>query len=145
MKVVDRTAVVRGSAVGLAIFVAMSGLRVLVDRNVSDFDQSGWAPLFALALFGGYGVAGFVAGRIAQEAPWSNGILAAIGAFAAWIPIRVIIWLVRDNGIGLLTGTDPVFTPARILGQVAFAALFGMLGAVLAARRAVPVDDRSDV
>jgi len=31
---------------------------------------------------------------------------------------------------------DPVFTPARILGQIVFAAAFGAIGGWLASRRA---------
>jgi hypothetical protein len=150
MNVIDRHAVMRGAAVGLLLFVPISALRVLVDHNVNDFDHSSWAPLFALAIFAVYGISGFVAARIALDAPYSNGIVAAIGAFVLWIPIRILIWAVRDSDQHLFTGTTPVFTAGRILGQVVFAAALGAIGGVIASRRhrsnaAATVDEASDV
>ena len=144
MNVIDRPAVTRGAAIGLLLFVPISALRVVVDRNVTDFDTSGWAPLFAVAIFAVYVVAGFVAARIATEAPYSNGIVAAIGAFVLWVPIRIVIWAVRDTDQGLFTGTAPVFTPARILGQLVFAAALGAIGGVLASRRSRVIHDATD-
>ena len=135
MNVIDRHAITRGAVLGLLLFVPISALRVLVDRNVSDFDHSDWAPLFAIAIFAVYGIAGFIAARIAVDAPYSNGIVGAIGAFVLWIPIRILIWAVRDSAQGLFSGGGPVFTPARILGQVVFAAALGAIGGVIASRR----------
>ncbi len=135
MKVIDPHAVARGAAIGLLLFVPISALRVLIDRSVEDFDHSGWAPLFALAIFAVYAIAGFVAARIATDAPYSNGIVAAIGALALWLPIRTVIWAIRDSSQSLFGGTDPVFTPGRILGQVVFAAALGAIGGVVASRR----------
>ena len=142
MNVIDRHAVARGAAIGLFLFVPISALRVLIDRNVENFDDSGWAPLFALAIFAVYVITGFVAARIATEAPYSNGIVAAIGALVLWLPIRTLIWAIRDSGQQLFGGTDPVFTPGRILGQVVFAAALGAIGGVVAARRSTsaPID-----
>src|SRR5262245_26130510 len=95
--VIDRHAVLRGALIGLLLFVPLSAVRVVIDQNVSDFDGSAWAPVFAVALFVVYVIAGMIAGRAAPEAPFSNGILAAVGAFLLWLPIRVLIWAVRDN------------------------------------------------
>ena len=134
--VIDPHAVARGAAIGLLLFVPLSAIRVVIDQNVSDFDHSGWAPAFAVALFAVYVVAGVVAGRAALDAPYSNGIVAAVGAFVLWIPIRILIWAIRDTGQALFGGADPVFTPARILGQIVFAAAFGIIGGWLASRRA---------
>jgi len=134
--VLDWHAIARGAAFGLLLFVPLSAIRVAIDQNVADFDHSGWAPVFAIALFVVYVVAGMVAARAAVDAPLSNGILAAVGAFLLWIPIRILIWAIRDASQGLFSGTDPVFTPARILGQVVFAAAFGAFGGWLVSRRA---------
>ncbi len=135
MNVIDRHAVMRGAAIGLLLFVPISALRVLVDHNVSDFDHSGWAPLFAIAIFAVYGISGFLAARLAVDAPYSNGIVAAIGAFVLWVPIRILIWAVRDSDQQLFSGANPVFTPGRILGQIVFAAALGAIGGVIASRR----------
>ena len=136
MSLLDRHAVSRGAAIGLLLIVVISALRVVVDRNVNDFDHSNWAPLFAVAVFLVYVTAGFVAARIAGDAPLSNGIVAAIGGFVLWLPVRIAIWALRESSEGLFSGRDPVFSPARILGQIVFAALFGAIGGLLAARRA---------
>lgn len=144
MRVLDRHAIMRGAVVGLILFVPLSAIRVVLDRNVTDFDNSGWAPLFAFALFIAYGAAGFAAARLVSEAPYSNAMVGAVGAFVLWIPIRIAIWALRDSGLGLVTGTDAVFTPARVLGQLVFAALFGAIGAVLAARRSTRVSPSTD-
>jgi hypothetical protein len=134
--VLDGHAIAHGAAIGLLLFVPLSAVRVLIDQNVATFDHSGWAPVFAVALFVVYVVAGLVAARAAPDAPLSNAIVAAVGAFLLWIPIRMLIWAIRDASQGLFSGTDPVFTPARILGQIVFAAAFGAVGGWLAARRA---------
>lgn len=134
--VIDWQAIARGAAFGLLLFVPLTALRVLVDQNVSDFDHSSWAPVFAIALFVVYVIAGFVAARSAPDAPLSNGIVAAVGAFLLWIPIRILIWAIRHNGQGLFGGSSPVFTPAQILGAVVFAAAFGAFGGWIASRRA---------
>jgi hypothetical protein len=141
--VIDRHAVARGAAFGLLLFVPLSAIRVVIDQNVDDFDHSGWAAVFAVALFAVYVIAGFVAARAAVDAPLSNGIVAAVGAFLLWIPIRILIWAIRDNGQGLFSGGTPVFTPANILGQLVVAAAFGACGGWVASRR-VGQGDRVD-
>ena len=146
MKVLDRHAVSRGAAIGLLLFVPVSAVRILVDRNVNDFDHSGWASLFFVALLAIYGVAGFVAARIGRDAPLSNGIVGAVGALVLWLPIRVLIWAVRDSSQNLFAGRDPVFTPQAILGGIVFAAFFGAIGGYISARRsraAAPPSDTS--
>lgn len=138
MGVLDRHAISRGASIGLLLFVPVSAARVVIDRNVNDFDHSGWAPLFALALFVIYAIAGYAAARMAVDTPLSNGIVAAVGAFLLWVPIRIAIWILRDSGQPLFGGHDPVLTPARILGQLVFAALFGAIGGYLSMRRSNP-------
>ena len=143
MSVVDRHAVTHGAAVGLLLFVPVTALRAVVDHNVADFEHSAWAPLFAIALLAVYAVAGFVAARRALDAPLTNSMLGAIGAFVLWIPVRILIWAIRDTSQGLFSGADPVFTAAGILAQLVFAAALGAFGAWLAQRR-VRVGDSSD-
>lgn len=139
----NRHAVARGAVVGLLLFVPISALRVLVDRSVNDFDHSGWAPVFAVAFLLVYPVVGVVAGRLAADAPVVTGLTAALGAFVAWIPVRVLIWLVRDTSQGLVSGDSPVFRPGEVAVQLALAAALGALGGWLASRRptAITLDD----
>jgi hypothetical protein len=134
VSIFDLRAVGRGALAGLLVIVPLTALRAVVDHEVNDFDNSGWVPLFALALFGAYVVAGLIAGRQTPDAPLSNGLLAGIGAFLFWLPLRVLIWVARGESQGLFTGSDPVFTVTQLFGQLLFAAVFGLIGGVIGAR-----------
>jgi len=130
----DWRAILRGALIGLAIIVPVTVLRVILDREIHDFDDSGWIyPLFVLILVA-YGVAGGIAGRARPDAPLSHGALAGLGAFVLWIPIRVVIWAVREDGRGLFRGEDAALSPGQVFGQLVIAAAIGMLGAMIAAR-----------
>lgn len=131
-------AVGRGALAGLLVIVPLTALRAILDREINDFDNSGWVPLFALALFGAYVVAGVVTGRRTPDAPLSNGLLAGVGAFVLWLPLRVLIWFARGESQGLFTGSDPVFTATQIFGQLLFAAVFGLVGGIVGARTKRP-------
>lgn len=133
-------AVLAGAGVGLAVLVVVATTRAILDRQVENFDESGWTlPLFVL-LVAGYGVAGWVAQRRATaagaaDAPFTHGTLAGIGAFAAWIPLRILIWSVRDEHRPLVRGTDAALRPGQVLGALVIAAGFGLLGGYVCARR----------
>ena len=144
-KVIDLGAVARGAAIGLLLFVPVTAARVVVDHNINDFRHSGWAPVFAIALLAVYVVVGYVAAHAAPEAPLSNAMVAGVGAFLLWIPIRILIWTIRDASQGLVSGTDPVFTAGGILGQLVFAAAFGAIGGWLAQRRLRATTGPADV
>ncbi len=134
MASIDFRAVGRGALAGLLLIVPLTALRAILDHEISDFDGSGWVPLFALALFAAYVVAGAVAGRRGEDAPMSNGLLAGVGAVVLWLPLRVLIWAIRNESQGLFSGSDPVFTLGQLFGQVLFAAVFGLIGGILGAR-----------
>jgi hypothetical protein len=134
MSTFDARAVGRGALAGLLLIVPLTALRAILDREIDNFDSSGWVPLFALALFAAYIVAGVVAGRRAPDAPLSNGLLAGTGAFLLWLPLRVLIWVARGESQGLFSGSDPVFTAGQLFGQLLFAAIFGLIGGIVGAR-----------
>jgi len=139
--------VLRGALTGLAIIVPVTVVRVLLDREISDFDDSGWVyPLFVLILVG-YLVAGWIAGRSETETPLMHGTLAGIGVLVLWIPIRIVIWAVREDERGLFRGNDAALRPGQIFGNLVIASAFAMLGALLASRRATAAaraDDPDD-
>jgi hypothetical protein len=141
VRTVDAGAVGRGALAGLLVIVPLTALRAVVDRDVSDFDRSGWLYLFGFGLLAAYVLAGTVAGRRAPDAPLTNGILAGIGALILWLPLRILIWAVRGEDHGLLTGSEPVFTAGQLFGQLLFASAFGLLGGLFGARsvRSAPV------
>jgi hypothetical protein len=132
---IDSRAVGRGALAGLLVIVPLTAIRAVVDHDVAHFDRSGWVPLFALALFVAYVIAGVVAGRRTPDAPLTNGLLAGVGAYLCWLPLRVLIWAARGESQGLFSGVDPVFTVSQLFGQLLFAAVFGLIGGVIGARQ----------
>jgi hypothetical protein len=131
---IDWRVVLRGSLIGLAVIVPVTVLRAVLDREIADFDDSGWIyPLFLLILVG-YAAAGCVAGRSRPDAPLAHGALAGLGVLALWIPIRVVIWAVREDGRGLFSGDRAALAPGQLFGALVVAAALAMLGALVAAR-----------
>ena len=131
---IDWRVVLRGTLVGLAIIVPVTVLRVVLDREVQDFDDSGWIyPLFVLILIG-YFVAGWVAGRARPDSPLTHGTLAGIGVLVLWIPVRIVIWAVREDGRGLFSGDKAALRPGQVFGAFVIAAALSMAGGWLGAR-----------
>ena len=134
---VDTRAVVRGALGGAALILLISVAGALIDRAMDDFDDSAWPVTVFLAILVAFAFAGWWAARAAgSRSPLTTGALAGLGAFLAWIPIRALIWVARDDSKGLFTGDDPVLTLGGLFGNIVFAAALGMLGALLATRRA---------
>ena len=127
-------AVFAGAFIGLVILVLLSVVSAVLDHFLDDFDDSGWIyPLFVGVLIG-YAVGGFVAGRASPDGALTNGTLAGLGAFVLWIPVRILIWLVRDEDKGLFSGHSAVLRPGQIFGHLVIASALGMLGGWLGAR-----------
>ncbi len=131
---VNRTAIVRGAAVGLALIIPITILGAILDRAVDDFEDSALRVLLAVLITVAYGVAGWVAGRMSRY-PLTNGALAGVGAFVVWIPVRILIWLLRDEHRGLVSGSEPVLKLGQVFGQLLLATAIGMLGGFIADRR----------
>ena len=135
--IVHWRAVGRGALLGLLVLVAASVVEAILDRNIDSFRDSGWIyPLFVVILLG-YALGGWQAGRFAPGAALTNGLLAGVGAFVLWVPVRIAIWLVRDEHRGLFSGHSPALRPGQIFGHLVIAAALGMLGGFLGARAAM--------
>jgi hypothetical protein len=135
-------AVLRGALFGLCILIAASVLQAILDNNMDNFKDSGWIyPLF-VAILVGYGVAGWQAGRAAPAACLTNGTLAGLATFVLWIPVRIVIWLARDEHKGLFTGHSPAIPPGQLFGHLVIAAGLGMFGGFLGARAATRAQRR---
>jgi hypothetical protein len=133
---IDGNAVLRGSLIGVCVLGGVSVIVAILDRNLDSFDDSGWIyPLFVMILVG-YALGGWLAGRLVPQAFLTNGALAGVGAFVLWIPVRILIWLVRDEHRGLLSGHSPALRPGQLFGHLVIAAAFGMLGGFLGSRQA---------
>ncbi len=81
-----------------------------------------------------YGIGGWVAGRSAPDSALTNGTLAGLLGFVLWIPVRIVIWVVRDEHKGLFSGHAPVLRPGQMFGHLVIAAALGMLGGWLGSR-----------
>src|SRR5215472_13662051 len=128
----DGGAVVRGAAVGLAVIVPVTIVRAVVERHTNDFSTSAWVYPLSLLILLAYGLAGAAAGRSARVSPAVQGALAGIGAVVVWVPVRVVIWAVREGDRSLVTGGRAALPPGQLLGALALAALLGAAGAVVA-------------
>jgi hypothetical protein len=133
-RVVVWRAVGRGAVVAFALLVALSVAEAVVDHNVTDFNDSGWIYPFFVGVLASYAVGGWVAGRTAPDGALTNGALAGVFGFVMWIPVRIVIWAVRDEHKGLFTGHAPVLRLGQIFGHVVIAAGLGMLGGWIGSR-----------
>ena len=133
--VVNWYAIARGALVGLALIIPIAILSAVLDRAVDNFEDSGWRVPLALLVMLAFVPAGAYAARLAHHAPLTNGALAGLGAFLLWLPLRLLIWLTRDDNQGLVSGNDPVFRPGQIFGFLVISAALGMVGGYLASRR----------
>jgi hypothetical protein len=134
-RLIDGTAIVRGALAGLVVIVPVTVARAVVSHSVTDFDHSGWAPVFFFAILFAYGLAGWVAGSSATDAPLTNGALAAFGAIVLWLPLRIVIWAIRHDHRGLFSGARPAITLGELFGAFVLGAALGIIGALIAARR----------
>jgi hypothetical protein len=141
--IVDWPAVARGALVGLALIIPITILDAILDRRIDDFEDSGWRVLIALLIMAAFIPAGAYAARFTPNAPLTNGALAGLGAFAVWIPFRVLIWLTRDDNRGLVSGNDPVLRAGQIFGFLVISTALGMVGGYLASRRQRTGDSHS--
>jgi hypothetical protein len=132
---VDWPAVARGALLGLALIIPVTILGAILDRSIDNFEDSGWRVLLALLIVAAFVPAGGYAARLARDAPLTNGALAGLGAFAVWVPVRVLIWLTRDDNQGLVSGRDPVFRLGQVFGFLVISTALGMLGGFIASRR----------
>ncbi len=141
--IVDWPAIARGALVGLGLIIPITILDAILDRRIDDFEDSGWRVLIALLIMAAFIPAGAYAARFTPNAPLTNGALAGLGAFAVWIPFRVLIWLTRDDNRGLVSGNDPVLRPGQIFGFLVISTALGMVGGYLASRRQRTGDSHS--
>jgi hypothetical protein len=132
---VDWPAVARGALLGLALIIPVTIVGAILDRSIDNFEDSGWRVLLALLIVAAFVPAGGYAARLARDAPLTNGALAGLGAFAVWVPVRVLIWLTRDDNQGLVSGRDPVFRLGQVFGFLVISTALGMLGGFFASRR----------
>ena len=123
MNLIDRDAVLKGMAVAIVVCLPLS---LVADVVHDDHPDSFLLPLLFVATLLGFVAAGWVAGRAAGAAPFSNGAVAALAGYAVLAIISVIV---------RVAGDEPVHA-ARIVGTALIAYAAGLLGGSLARQRA---------
>src|ERR1700674_4179789 len=134
VEAIDWPGIRRGAAAGLVVIVPATIIRAVLDRDVTDFSHSGWVYPVSVLILVAYVVAGGGGGRAGRPAPLTNGALAGLGSVVLWIPIRILIWVVREEGRGLVSGDRAVLPPGQLFGALVISVGLGMLGGVLGAR-----------
>ena len=137
MASIDWRACLTGAAFGLLVIVPVTFLRAILDHSIDNFADTGWDyPLFVLVLVG-YATAGWVAARRGpRDVPLTHGAVAAALVLVVWLPIRVLIWVARDEDRGLFSGHKPALRPGQLFGHLVVACALGMACAWFASRRA---------
>lgn len=120
----DRTSVLKGTAVTLAITVPPAVVVQLMDDG-DDMAASNWTRVAFLVILVGFGAGGWVAARRQPTAPLAHGAAAAFVAWAIVQGIGIVRRLVAGDSLDWLS-----FVFAALL-----AASTGAVGGLLADRR----------
>jgi hypothetical protein len=124
--VIDLTALRRGIVGGLVVIVPVSLVVALVSHHRRS-GYGGWLFIAFVAILYAYATAGYGAARTRPDAPLAHGMLAGLGAFLAWLLVRLAVPLVRGDRLG--------FGIVAVATNALFAVALGALGGLLAARR----------
>lgn len=143
---VSAGAVLRGALLGLGIVIPASVAIAVIDALVDDDGvRRGLNALLVVVLFVAYGIAGWRSSREEPLAPLTHGALGGVLTLGLWLPIRLVIFLVRGEDRDLFGGDDPVFTLGQLFGQTVIAAILGIVGGLVASgqarRRPIASDD----
>lgn len=129
MTALDGRAIGTGALAAAAVCLPAA----LLGQTVADAggeDGTGRSPLVVVSFVGvllGFVLGGYVAGRMAPRAPYSNAAFAALGAFAAIQVVSVALRASRGDDIAVVT----------ILFNVLIAYACGLAGGLIASRRRV--------
>ena len=131
---VDISAIGKGALVGLLV-VTPVGLADIVLSAVDGLDEGGLVFPLVMVILAGFFSAGYRGAREAVGSPYTHGALAALAAFALWIPLRMAARaLVGEQLIG--REGDAALDVVEVIATTALLSLsFGILGGIVASRR----------
>jgi len=119
-----------GAIVAFVAVVLVATARSVLAHAFPTFDDSACLAVLYLVVVGAYVAAGWVAVRRSPAvAPVVVGPVATVAAVVAWIPVRVLIWVARDEHRSLLGGHDPALPIGPVVVNLIVAAAAGALGA----------------
>lgn len=121
MRTLEAPAVVRGAAVAVAVSLPASLLSLVVVRG----GDTNVVFAFLVVVLAGLAAGGYVAARRAPAAPLSNGMVAALVAFA----------LIQGAGLLRQAATGGSFSVSSLAFAAFLASCCGLLGGAAASRR----------
>jgi hypothetical protein len=130
--VLSAAAVLRGGAAGTVLLGAWTLILLAAGPGPGERGRGAWLALGAAVA---YVVAGALAARGAPDAPLSNAIVAAMGALVGWLPLRALLWWIRGEARGLVTGRDAALAPTALASQLLLAAALGLAAGLWVTRR----------
>ena len=133
--VIDLTALRRGIVGGLVLIVPISLIVALVHDGGRRSDYGGWLFVAFVAILFAYATAGYGAARSRPDAPLAHGMLAGLGAFLAWLLVRLAVPLARGERLG--------FGIVAVVTNALFAVALGAVGGRFAARHGPTAVGRS--
>jgi hypothetical protein len=123
-------AIAAGALVAVAICLPLAALSQVVAAGVTG-DPPALILLLFVGVLAGFSAGGYVAAGRAPSAPYSNGALAAVAAFAAIQLVAVVTQTIRGEPVAI----------ASILFNALIAYSCGLVGSLLASRRTTPETD----
>jgi hypothetical protein len=131
---IDWRVVARGTMAGLSLIVPIVIVIEVLDAVIDDFDSSGWLVFAFLLILFAFGAAGYAGGKLGPWAPYTHGILSALGALGITLLFRVIERLARGKDLG--------FGWRSAIADAMFAAGLGLFGAAIAGRAPQLLEER---
>jgi hypothetical protein len=123
---VDWRVVARGALSGLSLIIPIVIVIEVLDATIDNFDTSAWVVVGFLFILFAFAAAGYAGGRLGPSAPYTHGILSALGALGVTLVVRVVERLARGEHLG--------FGWRSAIADAMFAAGLGLFGAAVAGR-----------
>jgi uncharacterized transporter YbjL len=132
VNVLRREAFGRGALVAVGILAIYAAVVLVLERAGVDINRIG-ALLYLVAL-AAFVVAGLVAGRRAPDAPFSNGLAAAVVGVVLWGVLWACIWVLR-KALGTSSSVNAgAAIVVQFATQILVAGACGLLGGWIGAR-----------
>jgi hypothetical protein len=131
---IDWGVVLRGTMAGLSLIIPIVVIIEVLDAVIDDFDSSGWVVFGFLLILFAFAAAGYAGGKLGAWAPYTHGILSALGALGVTLLFRVVERLARGKELG--------FGWRSAIADAMFAAGLGLFGAAIAGRAPRLLEER---
>ncbi|MGB2758246.1 MAG: hypothetical protein WBD02_11370 [Acidimicrobiia bacterium] len=123
--------VARGAGAGAGILILGGvGFGFLSSDILGTTDFRFYVFLLQLAAFF---LAGYTAGYAVDDAPASNGMVAALGTIAVWVPVRALLWHMNQRSEGVKLFSDQAISVPLLIAACGLAVIVGIAAAYIGA------------